>query len=58
MPQADGPAVDVDLLNIDLKVLDARNRLTGKGFVDLPSVDVINGESSTLKGLARRWNGP
>ena len=51
--QTNGSTVDVDLLNIDLKVLDASDGLAGERFVDLPTVDVVDGQTGTLQGLLR-----
>ena len=43
---SDGPSVEVDLLKVDAELLDRVDSLRGKGLVDLPEVDVLDGETT------------
>ena len=52
MAQRDGAAVHVHLVAIQLQITDKLFRNHGKGFVDFPQVDIINGKPGLGQRLA------
>ena len=54
MANGNRAAVDVVFFRIDAELVTAVETLAGKGFVQLPEADVINGEAETLEQFGHR----
>jgi len=55
LTESDSSSVDVDLLEIDTELLDGVDGLGSESLVDLPEVDVLDGEAGELEDC--RWWG-
>ncbi|GIT77066.1 MAG: hypothetical protein Ct9H300mP31_15970 [Acidimicrobiaceae bacterium] len=56
--EGDGPAVHIQLVEVDPDLVGRRQNLSGESFVDLEQVDVVWGHTGPAEGLADGLDGP